>query len=264
MSKKLSFLTIIVLLGLTALYFSPYYYFSTEQKAARQVAKLVDRNIEARGGEKKWEAVSSLQLQGRMDVGQGMNLPYTLEQKRPGKMRLEFVFDGETAIQAFDGTTGWKLLPFLGRRNPEPMSKKELRLAADTSELYGLLYDYKTRGHKIELLGKEKVADTDTFKLKVTLSSGDVRWVYLDSETALEVKVEALRQLAGHQRLVTTFYQDWQAADGLLIANRQETRTEGDKESHFLTIESVEINPQIDDNRFTMPSLGMAVARQGK
>jgi len=261
MSKKLPFLTIIVLFGLTALYFSPYYYFSTEQKADREVAKLVDQNIEARGGEKKWDAVSSLQLQGRMDVGQGMNLPYTLEQKRPDKMRLEFVFDGETAIQAFDGTTGWKLLPFLGRRNPEPMSENELRIAADTSELYGLLYDYKTRGHKIELLGKEKVADTDTFKLKVTLSSGDVRWIYLDSETSLEVKVEGLREVGTRKLRVETFYHDWKDMEGLLIASRQETQTEGDQQSHFLTVENLQVNPKLDDNHFAMPSINMASVR---
>ena len=264
MSKKLSLVTIVLILGLTAIYFSPVYYFSPEQKAARAVTNLVDRNIEARGGADNWKEVSSLQLKGRIDVGQGMNLPYTLEQKRPNKMRLEFVFDGESSIQAIDGKTGWKMLPFLGRRHPEPMTENEFHMAADSSDLYGLLYKYKERGHAIEILGLETVAGRETFKLKVSLPSGDVRWVYLDKETALEVKVEALRNLAGRKLRVETFYHDWQDTNGLLIASRQETQTEGDEESHFLTIESVEINPQIDDNRFTMPSLGMAVARQGK
>jgi hypothetical protein len=198
-----------------------------------------------------------------MDVGQGMSLPYVLEQKTPGKMRLEFVFDGETAVQAFDGKVGWKLLPFLGRRNPEPMTETELRLAADTSDLYGILINYAARGHSVELLGKEMVAGRDAFRLKVTLPGGTVRWVYLDAETALEVKVEALRKLAGRDLLVETFYHDWQLIEGLLIAGRQETQTEGDKQSHYITVESVQVNPSIDDVRFSMPTVVTAIAGSG-
>ena len=263
MSKKLPLFALVLILGLTVLYFSPLYYFSAEQKAARAVAELIARNLDARGGAEAWQAVSALQLSGRMDVGQSMNLHYELEQKRPGKMRLEFVFDGETAVQAFDGKAGWKVLPFLGRRNPEPMTESELRTAADTADLYGLLYDYKARGLLVELLGQEPVAGRDAFKLKLTLPSGGVRWVYLDTETALELKVEALRKIAGRERLVETFYHDWQATEGLLIAGRQETQTEGDKASHFLTVERVLVNPPLDDARFAMPSLATAGAGQG-
>ena len=61
---------------------------------AETVDELVAKNTAARGGAAAWQAVSSLQLSGRMDVGKGMSVPYVLEQKRPDKMRLEFVFDG--------------------------------------------------------------------------------------------------------------------------------------------------------------------------
>jgi hypothetical protein len=81
-----------------------------------------------------------------------------------------------------------------------------------------------------------------------------VRWLYLDTETALEIKAEALRTVAGRQRLVETIYSDWQDKDGLLIARRQETTTEGDTQSHFLTVDSVTINPVINDSRFVMPT----------
>lgn len=261
MLKKLSLVTIVFILGLTALYFSPVYYFSTEQKAARAVANLIDRNIEARGGADKWASVSSLQLKGRIDVGQGMNVPYILEQKRPNKMRLEFVFDGEKSIQAIDGKTGWKLLPFLGRRHPEAMTENELRIAEDSSDPYGLLYKYTERGHAIEIIGRETVSGIDTYKLKVSLPSGDIRWIYLDTETALEVKVEALREVGKRKLRVETFYHDWKDMEGLLIAGRQETQTEGDKQSHFLTVESVQVNPKLDDNHFAMPSTNMASVR---
>jgi hypothetical protein len=224
------------------------------QANARAVDALVARNIAARGGAEAWRAVSSLRLTGRMDLGQGMHVPYVLDQKRPGKMCLEFVFDEETAVQCADGNSGWKLAPFRGRTTPEPMTEAELRETADTADLYGLLYDYAARGHVVELLGREPVDGRDAIKLKVTLPRGGVRWLYLDAETALEVRLEALRKVAGREYRVITSFSDWQETDGLLIAHRQETLTEGDKEAHFLTVESVSVNPPLDDSRFAMPA----------
>jgi hypothetical protein len=221
---------------------------------AQTVDELVARNVAARGGEAAWRAVYSMRLTGKMDVGQGMRVPYVLEQKRPDKMRLDFVFDGETAVQCYDGTAGWKLLPFRGRTNPEPLTSEEQREAADSADLYGLLIDYAARGHTVELLGQEQVDGRDAYKLKVTMPGGSVRWVYPDAETGLEVKLEALRTLAGRERRIETFYHDWQPKQGLLIARRQETRTEGSKESQLLTVETIRINPPIDDSRFALPA----------
>ena len=221
--------------------------------SAQTVDELVARNVAARGGADVWRAVSSLQFTGKMDVGKGLLVPYVLEQKRPRKMRLEYVFDGATAVQASDGTAGWKITPFRGRTKPEPMIEAELREAVDSADLYGLLFDYARRGHTVQLLGRESVQGRDAFKLKVNLPGGAVRWVYLDAESGLEVKLEALRTLGGRERRVETYYRDWRTTEGLLIPRLQETQTEGEKDSHPLTVETVRVNPPLDDSRFAMP-----------
>ena len=228
-------------------------YNSDAMKEARFINTLVARNIEARGGAAVWEAVGSLRLAGQMDLGQEMVVPYVLEQKRPDKMCFEFEFDGETAVQCADGETGWKFLPFLGRTAPEAMTEAELRETADGAEPYGPLYNYAARGSDVELAGRETLDGRDVFKLKVTLAMGSVRWLYLDAETALEVKMETTRTVAGRERRVETVYSDWRQTDGLLIAHRQDTRTAGDTDSHFLTVDSVTVNPPLDDARFKMP-----------
>lgn len=230
---------------------------------AQTVDEFVARNVAARGGAEAWRGVSSLRLTGKMHVGRGMMVPYVLEQKRPGKMRLEFVFDGETAIQCTDGREGWKVTPFRGRKAPEPMTREELREAAGPADLYGPLFDYARRGHAVELLGREAVKGRDAYKLKVTLPSGAVRWVYLDVESGLEVKIESLRTQSGRERRVETYYQDWKAVDGLLIPHRYETRMEGTKKSQLFTVEAVRVNPSLDDSRFAMASAALAGSPQG-
>jgi hypothetical protein len=220
------------------------------------VDELIARNVAARGGAEAWRAVDTLRFSGRMDLGQDLRVPYVLEQKRPGKMCFEFEFDDQTATQCVDGRSGWKLLPFMGRNSPQPMTEPELREMAGAVSIDGLLFDSDKRGYRITLVGNETVDGRDTSKLEVKLPTGAVRWVYVDNESGLEVKMEAMRSLRGQERLVSTTFSEWRAEDGLLIPHRQETHSQGDAESHFVTVEDVSVNPPIDDERFAMPGTG--------
>ena len=248
LNRKSILVAAIVLVAAVAIY------NSDTMRDARIIKGLVAQNIEARGGAESWAAIESLQLSGQMDLGQGLYVPYVMEQKRPGKMCLDFVFNEETATQCVDGATGWKRLPFRGRNMPEAMTAAELREMAGAAAIDGLLFNYKERGHQIELVGKMMIGDRAATKLQVTLPGGAVRWLYIEDETGLDIKLEATRMLGGRERLVSTYFLDWQETDGLLIPRRQETQTEGDEETHFLTVENVRINAPLDDSRFAMPS----------
>lgn len=215
---------------------------------------LIARNVAARGGAEAWRAVETLRLEGRMDLGQDVNVPYTLEQKRSNRMCLEFEFDDETATQCVDGDTGWKLLPFMGRPYAEPMTELELHEMAAAANLDGLLFDSDRHGYDVDFVGHEVVDGRNASKLEVTLPGGVVRWVYIDDETALELRLEAIRTLRGRQRLVATRFSDWRDVDGLLIPHRQDTQMEGDDNEHFVTVETVSVNLPISDERFTMPA----------
>jgi len=219
----------------------------------RVVDSLIARNIEARGGADNWRNVTTLQLSGRMDLGQGMVVPYTIEQKRPGKMCLQYEFDDDTAVQCVTGDKGWKLLPYRGRDYAEAMTDAELREMADAADIDGLLFDSARRGHEIVLLGKEDVDGREADKLEVVLPGGAKRWVYLDAETALEIKMESTRFLRGKDQLITTYFSDWRKTDGVLLPWRQDTLAEGSTDSNFITVEQVIINQPIDDWHFEMP-----------
>jgi len=249
MSKK--FMAVAVAIALVAAFLI---YNSDAMKERRIINALVAQNIEARGGAGVWQAVDTLRLTGQMDLGQGMHVPYVMEQKRPGKMCLEFVFDEKTAVQCVDGKTGWKLLPFRGRNKPEAMTDQEYSEMVGGVEIDGLLFNAVERGNKVKLAGKEVVAGRSAARLEVTSPGGAVRWIYIDEETGLDLKLETTRVISGKERRVETFYYDWQETDGLLIPRRQETRTQGDDEFHFVTVDSVLTNAPIDDSRFAMPA----------
>jgi outer membrane lipoprotein-sorting protein len=224
--------------------------------AGLNAAQIVDKNVQARGGLPAWRAVQSLSFAGKLDAGgkQDTQLPFRLELKRPHKTRVEIDFQNDKAVQVFDGSKGWKLRPFLNRRDVEPFTDAEMRAASMESGLDGPLVDYATKGTKVALDGVESVEGHDAYKLRLTMKDGHVQHVWIDAQTFLETKVEGTpRRMDGRMRPVEVYYRDYKNVNGLMIPYVLETTVQGVKRSHKMSIESVLVNPKLDDSRFVAP-----------
>lgn len=218
------------------------------------VDQIVAKNIQAHGGMEKMKAVKTLRMTGKMTVGPGMEAPVTLEFKRPKNMRMEISVQGLTAIQAYDGKTGWAVMPFQGKKEAEPMGEDDLKDAEEQADMDGPLVDYKDKGNKVELMGKESVEGSDAYKLKVTLKSGDVRYLYLDPDSFLEIKGEAKRTIRGTERETESTMADYKEVEGMMFPFSIEAGMKGSPQKQKITIDKIEINPAIDDARFKMPA----------
>jgi outer membrane lipoprotein-sorting protein len=237
---------------------------------ALTAAQIVERNVAARGGSAAWKAVQTMSWKGKMGAGgttymtvspkgkleqkerEETQLPYRLEFKRPGKSRLELDFNGQTAVQVYDGVKGWKYRPYLGRDEWTPYSADELRQAAAEPGIDGYLIDYASKGATVELAGTDKVEGHAAYVLKVTRKDGQVRRVWVDGQSFLELKVDgAPRKLDGRLHAVEVYPRDYKQDQGLMIAHLQETTVEGVKKTEKVTIESVTVNAPLDDARFT-------------
>jgi hypothetical protein len=182
-----------------------------------------------------------------------VQLPFVREMQRPRNMRLEIQFQGETAVQVYDGVKGWKLRPFLGRHEVEAYSPEELSLAGEEQELDGPLLDYEKKGNRVELEGIEPVEGRDAYKLKLTLKNGQVRHVWVDKETSLDVKIDGTRRMDGKPRAMYTLLRDYKSVDGLMIPHTLETSVEGVKTTEKIIVDKVSINPKLDHSRFEKP-----------
>jgi len=218
-----------------------------------KINALIEKNTKAKGGEDAWKKVSSLQISGMMSLGQDVNVPYTIDQKRPLKMCMEYEFDKRRVVQCIDGDSGWQFLPYTGRNVPEAMSKEDARAMADTASIDGMLLNAYHRGVDIEWLGEVDVDGLLADKLKLTMPGGTVRWLYLDKITGLETKLEYTRTIRGKEHTVVSRYSNWKTQNGLLFARRTDTQIVGDKRSQFLAVDKIIVNPAIDDKRFEMP-----------
>lgn len=228
----------------------------TSEAHALTADELIAKNIEARGGRAKLEAIRSLRLTGKATFGGGdfiMEQEWTGLQKRPGFLRHERSMQGLTAITAFDGEVGWTLQPFGGRREPQKLpqdSVKSLRVEAD---LDGPLVDHKAKGHAVEYLGTEDVDGTDAHKLKVTLRDGDVQYIYLDPDYFLEIRVLYQTKVRGVEEEGETDLGNYREVEGVMMPFSIESGEKGGPKGFKLTFEKVEVNVAIDDSLFRFP-----------
>ena len=222
------------------------------------VDEIVAKNTEARGGLEKLQKAKSMRFTGKLNVGGGMEAAFTMAKKRPEMVKMEFTIQGMTGIQAYDGKTGWMVMPFMGKKDPEAMSADMLKEFKDQADFDGAFVDYAKKGNKVELLGKADVEGTPAHKLKLTTKEGNETIVYIDAETFLEVKLEAKRKIQGQEVESETTLGNYQEVEGLVMPFSIEIKTKGAPAGQAITIEKAELNVEIDDAAFKMPAVAAA------
>jgi outer membrane lipoprotein-sorting protein len=261
------------------------------QAPSLSAAQILEKHIAARGGAQAWKGVQGLQLTGKIDAGRGDNyaramkmvesskkangrgtnaeiaaangptepasqvqLPFTLDLKRPNKMRLEILVSGKTAVQVYDGQQGWKLRPFLNRTDSEPFTKEEAKSEAARDDLDGPLIGAANKGARVDLAGTDLVDGQPAYKLKVTRKNGDVKHVWVDAKSFLDVKMDGFpRRLDGKMHDVFVYQRDFRRVEGVTIPFVLETAVAGYPDKHKMTIEKATVNPKLDDALFAKP-----------
>jgi outer membrane lipoprotein-sorting protein len=221
--------------------------------------ELLEKNLKAMGGKDKLAALKSVKMIGKMKMGP-MEAPFSMTKARPSGMRVDFTIQGMTGTQAYDGTTGWMLMPFQGNKDAQKMTEEQLKDIRTEADFDGPTFDYKAKGNKVEYVGKEDVQGTPAYKLKVTTKEGKESNVYLDAETYLAIRTEATRNVMGQDIEMETSIGDYKTVDGLLFPYSIESHAKG-KEGmggQTIAIETIELNPKIDAAMFTMPAAAAA------
>jgi outer membrane lipoprotein-sorting protein len=219
---------------------------------AESVDEIVAKHLQARGGADKVQGVQTLRMTGKLVAGPGIEAPFTIEVKKPGRMRFEVVVQGMTIVQAVDGDSGWTIQPMTGKKDAERMTADDLKAAQEQADIDGPLVDYKKKGHKVELVGKEKIEGTDAYKLKVTKKNGDIEYLYLDADAFLEIKVEGKRVMRGTPVEFEATSGDYKKVSGVMFPFSAEFGNKGEKLK--LSFTKIEVNPKLDDARFKMPA----------
>lgn len=215
------------------------------------VDEIIAKNIQARGGTNKLAAIKTIRATYASEED-GKPVKLVELQKRPNKLRRNISTGGNTIVFAYDGTTAWQFFSSQkkGASSAPPDLALELKEEADMD---GPLANYKEKGVALELLGKEKLNGSDVYNLKMTLKEGQVRNIYLDARTFLEVKETGSFQEHGKKIGFITLFKDYRPVQGVLFPYIVE-QTTGDEEAQVTRLQKLEVDVPIADSVFTMPS----------
>jgi outer membrane lipoprotein-sorting protein len=236
----------------------------TAPLSAATLEEVLDRHFEAIGGRDKIAAVQSARMTVKQVMGP-QEVPATIQWRRPDKVRLEFTVQGMTGIQAYDGKTAWMVMPFLGKNDPEEMTGDDLKDIIEQADLIeGPLFNWKEKGHTLELVGEDTVEGTPAWKLKLTRKNGDVSTIWLDKEAYVQIKSEGKRKRGDQELEVETSFGDYKEVGGLMFPHSIQSKPKGAPQGANISIQSIELNPTLDDGVFAMPKADKKPAPGGQ
>ena len=224
---------------------------------AAQVDEVVARNLAARGGEARLRALKSLRESGTVTASDGRVARVVREIRRPGLYRLEFSFQGTKSVFANDGVRGWQVAPLQGQFEPRAVPPEaDAAGGLDQRDIEGPLVDWRGKGHLVELVGRETLPTGEADRLKVTLAGGAVRWDDVDVASGQIVRSEVTRTVRGRATVLESTFSEFREVGGLVFPHVIETRARNRPRTTRIVIESIEIDPELDEARFRLPNGG--------
>jgi hypothetical protein len=158
--------------------------------------------------------------------------------------------------EAFDGERGWQWKGE-GTTTVDESAKATAALRHGIElpgHLYGL-HELRQRGHRIDLVGREKIESIDYYTLRVTLNDGYTTTLYLDPKSWLITRRRDVRPLhVDIDPTPTTIEQrmsDFRKVGGVWFsfANTETDLTTG-KLLETTTMRAITVNPKIDAEIF--------------
>jgi hypothetical protein len=223
--------------------------------SAQTADEIIAKYVKTIGGLDAINAVHSIKRTGKFTGGGGFEAVLGEEAKRPNMIRQEFSLQGLTGVTAYDGKNGWKIEPWEGKKDAEPLGEDELKEVIEDSDFDGPLINYQQKGNKVDFVGMEPVEGTDAYKLKVTLANGDTRFYYMDTDYYVPIKVETKRVVRGAEREFETSVGDYKQVGGVYYPYSFESGPKGSQNRQKVTWQKIEANVTVTDSRFTKPEV---------
>lgn len=218
--------------------------------SAQDLDEILKNHFKAIGQENLLN-VKTMKATGKFN-SMGMEAPLELYAKRPDKFQLVIEYQGAKIIQCYDGNSAWQINPFMGSADPQDLAGPEAESMKESADLDGLLWNYKEKGHQLELEGTEEVEGTETFVLKLTKKNGNIDRYFLDKESYLPIQVIAKTFANGSEMEGKSLLSNYQDINGYMMPFTMDQSSNMGAAS--IIFEKVELDVELDDAQFAKPT----------
>jgi outer membrane lipoprotein-sorting protein len=227
--------------------------------SAQTADEIVEKAIVASGGREALAKVTSRATTGVMTVttpGGDITGTISVLNQVPNKAQTVITLDlsavgaGKMTIdQRFDGTDGYASNSMQGEAAVTSSQLDAWRNSIFPSPFL----DYKARGTKIELTGKDTVGDKDAYALLMTPAKGPTTRLWIDATTYQPVKSVTTVETAETGLLEhTILLSDFREVDGVKVPFKLVGSSAA--QTFTIVVTKVEHNVEVDPARFAKPA----------
>jgi hypothetical protein len=235
------------------------------QERASLPAAQVDRNdlpdarqilrkyVEATGGEEAYRNLRTQRATGTFNLAMaGMQGRFEMFQKTPDKFLVMVDLPGMGQLQnGVNGDIAWSVDPMSG---PRLLEGEELRAAKREADM-NIYLEPEKHYEKMEVKGTEEVRGSKAYHVVMTPREGrNPVEAYFDAESGLLVKQVVTQHGPMGEIKAENYLEDYrETADGKFKQpHKITTRAAG--QEFVITLERIEVNAEIEDNRFEPPA----------
>lgn len=212
--------------------------------------QIIEKNIEARGGEKNIEALKAVEMEGDYNAF-SLTRPFKMWKQRPGHYRFEAKMLDDEVTFAFDGNRAWQVYPAYGSTDPMRIPNADSLIVARDAVFDSPIYEAKKNGYTITLEGTEDLDDGPAYNLKIMRPDSVVENWYVDAESFLEVKMAGGTYDFGRPVGKEAFYGEYKAINGVMLPHFVEI--EYGTRYRVFTIASIKAIDPVPAETFAMP-----------
>ncbi len=218
---------------------------------AQSADDVIKKWTNAMGGGEKLASIKSVYTENELSI---MNNPasgktYIVNGKG---FKSEIELSGQTIIDCYTVNSGWSINPLAGQPTAVNMPEGQIKLGQLSFDAAGPLYNYGSKGSKVELLGKEDLKGSSNYKIKLTSAAGIEVVYYISDSSYYIMETVAKMNVNGQDMEITTAFSDYKkTTEGYIMAYASVLDFPG------LTIgftnKKIEVNKEIDPAIFVMP-----------
>jgi hypothetical protein len=229
---------------------------------AQTADEIISNYLENTGGVENWKTLNSVSMRGVVDF-QGMELPIAMVQMKDGRSMMKVDFQGQTFYQnVFDGEVLWntnQMTMAAEKRDAEATANYKL----ETNDFPSPFIDYKEKGYTVELIGKETVEGTETYKIKlvkepITVDGKqveDITFYFFDAENFVPIVVEKeLTEGPGAGMIGVSKLSDYEEINGLYFPFSITEGAKGQPGQQAVTFQEIMVNEVFDASVFAFPA----------
>ena len=219
--------------------------------SAQELDEILDTYFETIG-QKELLKVKTMQVTGKAMM-MGMENPFVSIAQRPDKIRVEVDIQGSKILQVYDGENAWMINPLSGSAEAVDLTGPDADGMIESADLDGLLWNYKEKGHQLELEGTEEEEGSEVFVLKMTKKNGNIDYYYMDTENYVVLKVKSKIMMQGSEVETESILSNYQEVDGYVMPFTTEQKY-GGQTAMTLMFEEVKFDVGVDESIFSKPS----------